>query len=136
MAVLLLTVSAPKGVANPEDPDSVLEEVKPNVPAPVIALVSRSKVQDPPDEVAKVATSWVDPTEIDDMKAPVPGPDETVTWLSVTLEQLDGMPVHVRLKTVREESEFAATEKSYMAPALAEAAKKSKAQRTPKHFFI
>ena len=101
-----------------------------------MALVLRSKVQDSPDEFAKVATSRVDPTESDEIKAPEPGPDETVTWLGVTLEQLDGMPVQVRLKTVREDSVVAPTEKLYMALALAEPATKNKAPRTPKHFFI
>ena len=111
MAVVLLTTSAPEAVSNPAEPDTVLAEVKLNVPTPVIALVSRSKVQDWPDLPVKIATSRAEPTTRDERVAPVPGTDVTVTWLSFTLEQLAGMPVQVRLNTVREDSDVALIEK-------------------------
>jgi hypothetical protein len=111
MAVALLTPRAPETATDPEEPAAtVLEVVKLNVPMPVMALVSRLKIQEVPDAV-KVATSKVEPTTRDDKVAPRAGPDVTLTWLSCMPAQVAGMPVHVKLKVVRLDTLVALTEK-------------------------
>jgi hypothetical protein len=136
MAATLLTPREPETATNPEEPsETLLALLKLYVPMPVMALVSRSKVHDS-DAFVNVATSRVDPTTREDITAPAPGPDETLTWLASTPAQLDGMPEHVKLKAVREDSVVAPTEKLYMALALAEAVTKNKTPKAKRHLFI
>jgi hypothetical protein len=132
----LSTAREPETATNPEEPsETLLLLLKLYVPILVMALVSRSKVHDS-DAFVNVATSRVDPTTREDITAPAPGPDETLTWLAVIPAQLDGMPEHVKLKAVRADSPVALTEKSYMALALAEAVTRNNVPKTTKHFFI
>jgi hypothetical protein len=112
MAVALVTAKEPETPRELLEPsETVLELVKPYVPILVMALVSRSNVQDPPELLVNVATSRVDPITKEDKVAPAPGPEVTVTWLGSTLPQLDGMPEHERLKPVKADSEVELIEK-------------------------